>query len=571
MLSRLRSCHGQRQLQTLATRQISGFANWDFSWVRNEPVKSYAPGTADRAKLRVEVDKLYAAAAEEVPCVINGKDVLTGNMQTQVMPTDHSKVLCQYHLADNAVIQQAIDAALSDSAGEWRNWPFEDRAAVFLKAAELCAGKYREAMNAAIMLGVGKTPREADIDNSEISDFYRFGVRNASQIYSMQPPSLMASQGYWNRIEHRGLEGFVLAISPFNFCALGANLAGVPALMGNTVLWKPSSTAVHMGYLMMKIFKEAGLPDGVINFVPCAGSQLSSLALPHPQLAGVNFTGSTGTFHTIWQAIADNIDGYHAYPRLVGETGGKNFHFVHESADLDNVVNNAARGAFDYSGQKCSALSRMYVPSNLWDKGGLKDALVATTKSLKLGCSTDFSSFMCAVIDRRAFDKIKSYISKAQAASDCEVFGGGCDDSKGYFIEPTIIVTKNPEYETMCDEIFGPVLTVHVYDPSKYEETLRLCDKTSEYALTGAIFAEDRQAVRVADKILRNASGNFYVNDKCTGAAVGEQPFGGLRKSGTNVKSGTIFNCLAWTSPRTIKEGFAPLYSPLWPCNSDKP
>jgi len=561
----------QTRISSLSTRAISGFSNLDFSWIRNEPLKLYAPGSADRANLRKEVDKLYAADAEEVPCVVNGKEIFTGKLQTQVMPTEHSKAICKFHLADDAVIQQAIEASLSDGVREWTNWSFEDRAAVWLKAADLCAGKYRESLNAAIMLGTAKTPREADIDNSEISDFYRFGVKNAAQIYSMQPPAAMAAQNYWNRLEHRGLEGFVLAISPFNFCALGANLAGIPALMGNTVIWKPSSTAVHEGYFMMKIFKEAGLPDGVINFVPCGGAQLGSLALPHPQLAGVNFTGSTGTFHTIWKTIASSIDGYKAYPKLVGETGGKNFHFVHESADMESVVNHTIRGAFDYQGQKCSACSRMYAPSTAWNSG-LKDALVAGTKSLKMGCAKDFSNFMCAVIDKTSFDKIKDYIARAQASADCEVIvGGGCDDSKGYFIEPTIIVTRNPKYETICSELFGPVLTVYIYEPSQYEETLRLCDETSEYALTGSIFAQDRSAVVVADKFLRNAAGNYYVNDKCTGAQVGEQPFGGLRKSGTNVKSGTIFNNLAWTSPRTIKETFAPLESPLWPCNSELP
>jgi 1-pyrroline-5-carboxylate dehydrogenase len=535
-------------------------------------VKSYAPGTQDRANLRIEVDKLYASDAEEVPCVINGKEVFTGKLETQVMPSEHGKALCKYHLADSAVIQQAIDASISPGARDWGSWAFEDRAAVFLKAADLCAGKYREALNASIMIGTAKTPREADIDNSEISDFYRFGVRNASQIYNMQPASLCANQSYWNRVEHRGLEGFVLAISPFNFCALGANLCGIPALMGNSVVWKPSSTAVQEGYFMMKIFKEAGLPDGVINFVPCSGSQISQAALPHKYLAGVNFVGSTGTFHTICKAIAQNVDGYHAYPRLVGETGGKNFHFVHESAAFETVLNQTTRGAFDYQGQKCSAASRMYVPTTMWEQGGLKDAMIESAKSIKVGCSTDFSSYMSAVIDRKSFDKIKGFIDRAKASPDCEVLvGGGCDDSKGYFIEPTIIATKNPKYETMTQEVFGPVLTVNTYDANKYEETLSICDQTSEYALTGSIFAQDRRAVRVADEYLRNAAGNYYVNDKCTGAAVGEQPFGGLRKSGTNVKSGTIFNNLQWTSPRTTKENFVPLENHLWPCNSDKP
>lgn len=555
-----------------ARRSVSGFANWDFSWIRNEVPKSYAPGTADRAKLQQEIDKLYART-DEVPCIINGKDVFTGNTGTQVMPTEHSHPICTYHNADASTIQSAIDAAMSPAAREWASWPFEDRAAVFLKAADLCAGKYREELNAAIMLGTGKTPREADIDNSEISDFFRFGVKNASEIYDIQPPSLYRAQNYWNRVEHRALEGFVVAIAPFNFCALGANLSGIPALMGNTVLFKPSSTAVHESWIIMKIFKEAGMPDGVINFIPCSGRELGDTVLPHKHLGGVNFTGSTGTFHTIWKAVAENIDVYKSYPRLVGETGGKNFHFVHESADMESVINHTARGAFDYQGQKCSATSRMYIPTTSWEgSGGVKEKLVRTVEGLKVGCSSDLSSFMTAVIDKASFDNIKSYLDEAKASGDCEIItGGNCDDSKGYFIEPTIIETKNPKYATMCDELFGPVLTVHTYDPAKYEETLKICDATSEYALTGSIFAECRRAVRTADKLLQNAAGNFYVNDKCTGAAVGEQPFGGSRKSGTNDKTGTVLNNLKWTSARTIKETFDPLTSPLWPCNSDKP
>lgn len=550
--------------QRAARGMSSGFGNWDFSWVRNEKVKPYAPGSADRAALRKAIDAQYARV-DEVPCIIGGKEIFTGNVETLGMPTEHGKVICKYHIAGDKEIQMAIDSALSDSVKDWSNWPFEDRAAVFLKAADLCAGKYREELNATIMLSTGKTPRETDIDNTEISDFYRFGVRNASQIYGMQPASLVAAQNYWNRIEHRSLEGFVLAIAPFNFCALGANLAGIPALMGNSVLFKPSSTAVQESWLMMKILREAGLPDGVINFVPCRGKTMGEKVLPHPELAGVNFIGSSQTFNNIWKTVAMNIDSYKSYPRVCGETGGKNFHFVHESAEVENVVNQTARGSFDYQGQKCSATSRMYVPTNLWESG-LKEGMIETTKQLKMGCSTDFSNFLCAVIDKTAYDKISSYISRAKEARDAEVIvGGRCDDSVGYFIEPTIIVTSNPKYESMSEELFGPVLTICTYDAKDYEGALKMCDSTSKYALTGSIFARDRKAVRIADKLLKQASGNYYVNDKCTGAQVGEQPFGGARKSGTNDKSGTVFNNLRWTSPRTIKETFEPLKDPLWP------
>jgi 1-pyrroline-5-carboxylate dehydrogenase len=569
MLSKL-STTSARALAAPSARTVSGFANWDFSWIRNEVPKSYAPGTPDRAKLKEEIEKLYARK-DEVPCIIGGEDVFTGNTDTQVMPTEHGHAICDFHIADEATIERAIDASMSPAAREWAQWPFEDRAAVFLKAADLCAGKYREELNAAIMLGTGKTPREADIDNTEISDFFRFGVKNAAEIYDLQPPSLYRAQNYWNRIEHRALEGFVLAIAPFNFCALGANLAGIPALMGNTVVFKPSTTAVHESWIVMKIFKEAGLPDGVVNFIPCSGRALGAKALGHRDLGGVNFTGSTGTFHTIWRAVAENIDGYKSYPRIVGETGGKNFHFVHESADMQSVVNHTVRGAFDYQGQKCSATSRMYVPEGAWN-AGLRDDLVKATQQLKQGCASDLSSFLTAVIDRASFDNIKGYLDEAKASPDCEVLcGGGCDDAKGFFIEPTIIETSDPKYATMCDELFGPVLTVTTYKESEYEATLKTCDATSEYALTGSIFAQCRRAVRTAEKLLQNSAGNFYVNDKCTGAAVGEQPFGGSRKSGTNDKTGTILNNLKWTSARTIKETFEPLASPLWPCNSDLP
>ncbi len=552
-------------------RSVSGFANWDFSWVRNEKVKPYEPGSDDRKNLKKEVEALYASR-DEVPCIINGEEIYTGNVETQVMPTEHGHVLCDYHTADEAVVQKAIDAAMSPAAREWAKWPFEDRAAVFLKVADLCAGKYREKLNASIMLGTGKTPREADIDNTEISDFFRFAVKNAATIYSMQPPSLYLAQDYWNRMEHRPLDGFVFAVAPFNFCALGANLSGVPAILGNTVLFKPSLTAAHESWLLMKIYEEAGLPPGVINFIPCDGPEASKMVLPHRDLGGVAFTGSTGTFQKIWKGVAENIDTYKSYPRISGETGGKNFHFIHQSADVESAVNQTIRGAFDYQGQKCSATSRLYVPSDMWQNGGFRDQLVEGTKALKMGCSRDFESFLTAVIDRTSFDRIKTYLDSAKASSDCEILtGGNCDDSKGYFIEPTIIVTKDPHYETMCNELFGPVLTVHVYDDKKYEETLKMCSETSDYALTGSIFARDRTAIRTADHHLSTAAGNFYVNDKCTGAAVGEQPFGGGRKSGTNDKTGTVLNLLRWTNTRTIKETFSPLSDPHWPCNSPLP
>lgn len=524
---------------------------------------NYAPGSPERAALRKEVDILYNNPVE-VPCIINGEKVFTGDICSQVMPTEHAHVVANWHNGTADTVLAAIDAAMSPSAREWSNWSSEDRAAVFLKAADLVAGTYRAKLCAAIMLGTAKNPWQAEIDTAEISDFFRFGVMNMNEIYSQQPASLYKSQSYWNRMEWRPLEGFVLAISPFNFAALGANLAGAPALMGNTVVWKPSSTAVHEGYVMMEIFKEAGLPDGVINFVPSPGSTIASTAIPHPSFAGVNFTGSTGVFNTIWRDIGANLEKYRCYPRLVGETGGKNFHFVHESADIENVVNQTVRGAFEYQGQKCSATSRMYVPKNIWPE--IKKGLKETTETIKMGCAKDFSSFMCAVIDQNSFNDLKTYIDGAKNSDDCEILtGGNCDDSVGFYVEPTIIVTNNPKYTTMCDELFGPVLTIYVYEPNQFEETLKLCDDTSDYALTGAIFARDRQVAIKATQMLKNAAGNFYINDKCTGATVGEQPFGGSRQSGTNDKSGTVLNMLRWTSPLTVKETFAPLHSISYP------
>jgi len=552
--------------QSKCVRSFSSFGNWDFSWVQNEFPLHYAPGSPERAALRKAVDHLYNNP-EEVPAIINGKEVFSGDIVEQVMPTEHQHVVARWHNGTTEMVQAACDASVSPSAREWSTWSEEDRAAVFLKAAELVAGPYRAELSASVMLGTGKNPWQAEVDVAEISDFFRFAVMNMHEIYNQQPPSLYKAQSYWNRMEWRPLEGFVLAISPFNFAALGANLSGAPALMGNTIVWKPSSTAVHEGYLLMKIFKEAGLPDGVINFIPSPGSAIGKTAIPHPSFAGVNFTGSTGVFNHIWRDIGNNLENYRCYPRIVGETGGKNFHFIHESADVTNVVNQSIRGAFEYQGQKCSALSRMYVPRNLWSD--IKDGLVSVTNSIKMGCSTDFSSFMCAVIDSTSFNDLKAYIEGAKAADDCEIIvGGGCDDSVGYYVEPTIIVTTNPEYTTMCDELFGPVLTVYVYEPNDFEETLKICDANSDYALTGSIFASDRRAVKTAMKALRNAAGNFYVNDKCTGATVGEQPFGGSRQSGTNDKSGTNLNLLRWTTPLTIKETFSELSDIHYPHES---
>ena len=519
----------------------------------NEPVKGYAPGSPERASLKAKLSQM-AANRIDMPLVINGAQVRTGKLGRSVMPHRHAHVLGDFHQAGETEVRQAI-AAANAAQKDWANLPWEARAAVFLKAADLLAGPYRDTINAATMLGQSKTCHQAEIDSAcELVDFFRFNVAFYEQLLKEQPQS---APGTWNRLEHRPLEGFVFAVSPFNFTSIAANLPTAPALCGNTVIWKPASTAVYSAHFLMQLFKQAGLPDGVINLVPGSGATVGNPVLASKDLAGIHFTGSTRVFHEMWRTVGNNIDKYRSYPRLVGETGGKDFIIAHPSADPVALVTAITRGAFEYQGQKCSAASRVYVPSNLWPQ--VKDRLAAQVESIKMGDVADFSNFMGAVIDASSFKTQKAAIDEAKAASDASILvGGQCDDSEGYFVRPTVIVTTNPGYRTLCDELFGPVLTLHVYAESRWLETLDIVDRTSPYALTGAIFAQDRYAIQQGVERLRNAAGNFYINDKPTGAVVGQQPFGGARASGTNDKAGSILNLLRWISPRTIKETFAP-------------
>ncbi|MFO1473988.1 MAG: L-glutamate gamma-semialdehyde dehydrogenase [Lysobacterales bacterium] len=519
----------------------------------NEPVKSYLPGSPERASLQARLAEL-AATRTEMPLVIDGKDVRTGKLGQAVMPHRHAHVLGDFHQGGATEARAAIDAALR-AQPDWAALPWEARASVFLKAADLLAGPYRDVLNAATMLGQSKTCHQAEIDSAcELIDFFRFNVAFYEQVLREQPQS---GPGMWNRLEHRPLEGFVFAVSPFNFTSIAGNLPTAPALCGNTVVWKPASTAVYSAHFLMQLFREAGLPDGVINLVSGSGADVGDPALADPHLAGIHFTGSTRVFHQMWRTVGNNIDKYRGYPRLVGETGGKDFVIAHPSADPVALATALVRGAFEYQGQKCSAASRAYIPSNLWPT--VRDALAAQVEGIRMGDVADFSNFMGAVIDGASFNTQKAAIEEAKAASDAEILAGGkVDDSEGWFVRPTVIVTSNPSYRTLREELFGPVLTVHVYDESKWLETLALVDSTSPYALTGAVFAQDRYAVEQGLQRLRNAAGNFYVNDKPTGAVVGQQPFGGARASGTNDKAGSILNLLRWISPRSIKETFVP-------------
>ncbi len=519
----------------------------------NEPVLSYAPGTPERATVKQALKDL-ASQVLDLPLVIGGKEVRTGKTRDAVSPHRHRHVLAKIHQAGAAEIDAAVKAALAGWR-EWATWSIDDRVAVFLRAADLLATKYRAKVNAATMLGQSKTVHQAEIDAAcEMVDFLRFNVHYAARIYEEQPLSVA---GQWNRMDHRPLEGFVYAISPFNFTSIGGNLPSSPAIMGNVAVWKPAATAVYSNYVLMQVFLEAGLPPGVINFVSGASAEISARLLGDRHLAGIHFTGSTNVFQSLWQQVGQNLAQYAGYPRLVGETGGKDFIVVHPSADADAVATAIVRGAFEYQGQKCSAASRAYVPASLWP--GVKDRAVAMLKQVQMGDPADFRNFVAAVIDRPAFDKIKAYIDEARGAPGVTLLaGGGCDASEGYFIEPTLLQVEDPKYRTMCEEIFGPVMTVYVYPDARWAETLTLVDETSPYALTGAVFANDRQAVAEASTALRFAAGNFYVNDKPTGAVVGQQPFGGARASGTNDKAGSVLNLLRWVSPRSIKETFVP-------------
>ena len=519
----------------------------------NEPVLSYAPGTPERVELKRKLTEMESAEIE-IPLIIGGKEVKTGKTVEITEPHNHKIVLGLYHKAGEKEVNMAIEAAL-EARKTWANMPWEQRASIFLKMADLLAGPWRATLNAATMLGQSKTAYQSEIDAvAELCDFWRFNAYFMTQLMSDQPYS---PRGMWNRLEYRPLEGFVFAVTPFNFTSIAGNLPTAPAIVGNVALWKPASSAVYSAYYLMKLFKEAGLPDGVINFIPGSGGQVGNPVMASPYMAGIHFTGSTAVFQDMWKTVGNNISKMKYYPRIVGETGGKDFIFVHNSTKAVPLVTAAIRGAFEYQGQKCSAASRMYIPKSLWPE--FKKLYVAEVAKIKMGDVKDFRNFMTAVIDRGAYESITAYIKEAQNSKDAEIITGGeFTDTKGYFIQPTTIVTTNPKFKTMEEEIFGPVLTIYVYDDEKFDEALELCDTTSPYALTGAIWAQDRYAlIKMSDK-LRNAAGNFYINDKPTAAVVGQQPFGGGRASGTNDKAGSAMNLLRWMTVRTIKETLVP-------------
>jgi 1-pyrroline-5-carboxylate dehydrogenase len=520
----------------------------------NEPVKSYAPGSPERESLLNTYNSLYNQAPIDIPMYIGNQEVRTNDKRTLTPPHDHKKVLGHFSYGTKDHVSQAIDSALK-AKKDWANLPWEDRASIFLKAADLLAGPFRDKMNAASMLAQSKNVFQAEIDAAcEMIDFFRFNVQYMTQIYKEQPESL---PGLWNRLQYRPLEGFIFAITPFNFTSIAANLCAAPAMMGNVVVWKPAYSQVYSAQVIMELFQAAGLPDGVINMITVDGPAAGEVVFNHPDFAGLHFTGSTGVFRHLWKEIGMNIDKYKTYPRIVGETGGKDFIMMHKSADPKEVATAMARGAFEFQGQKCSAASRAYIPACCAKE--VREELVKQVSSFKMGSTADPSNFVNAVIDEKAFDKIAGYIEYIKEQSDAEILvGGNYDKSVGYFIEPTVVFTSNPKFRTMCEEIFGPVLTVYTYDENKYEETLELLDSTSEYALTGCVMAKDRYAINTAVKLLENSAGNFYINDKPTGAVVGQQPFGGARASGTNDKAGAAMNLLRWVSARTIKETFVP-------------
>ena len=532
---------------------------------QNEPVLSYAPGSQERETLKATIKKMRGEVMD-IPMYIGGKEIRSGKKVSMAPPHDHQHTIAHFHAGDKGHVQLAIDAAMNAKAA-WAGFSFEQRASIFLKAAELLSGPYRSVINAATMLGQSKNVYQAEIDAAcETIDFLRFNVQYMREIYAQQPVS---SKGVYNRMEYRPLEGFVFALTPFNFTAISSNLPTSAAMMGNTVVWKPANTQIYAANILMKVFMEAGLPPGVINLVYVSGPDAGAAIFDHPDFGGIHFTGSTSVFQDIWKTIGNNIQKYKSYPRIVGETGGKDFIVAHPSAEVKSLVAALTRGAFEYQGQKCSAASRAYIPSSLWST--VKDGLVADLKTIKVGPTEDFSCFVNAVIDEKSFDKLAEYIDNAKQSADVEIISGGTyDKSKGYFIQPTIIVAKDPYYVTMCEELFGPVLTIYVYDDAKFVETLDIVDKTSIYALTGSIFSQDRYAIDVAMKKLVHAAGNFYVNDKCTGAVVGQQPFGGSRGSGTNDKSGSMLNLLRWVSVRTIKETLVPPTDYRYPFLTDE-
>ncbi|MBU4495680.1 MAG: L-glutamate gamma-semialdehyde dehydrogenase [Acidobacteria bacterium] len=530
-----------------------------------EPILGYAPGSPEKVSLKKQLKKMMSEEIE-IPLIIGGKEVRTGNLADCRCPHDHNHLLARYHKAGPDEIKMAVDAAME----AWKTWSemnWMSRAAIFLRAAELLAGKYRDVLNGATMLGQSKTPHQAEIDSAcELIDFYRFNPFFMNQIYMEQPDS---GPEVWNFLEYRALEGFIFAVTPFNFTSIAGNLPTSPTLMGNVCLWKPASSAVYSAYFLTQLWKEAGLPDGVINFVPGPGRYVGDPVIQQPEFGGVHFTGSTGVFNAMWKTIGENMSKYGRYPRIVGETGGKDFAFVHASADVKATVTAILRGAFEYQGQKCSAASRAYIPDSIWPK--IKEMFIDELKTLKMGDINDFTNFMGAVIDKAAFSTITEYIDYAKSSPEAEIlFGGGYDDSKGYFIEPTVVLTTNPRFRLMEEEIFGPVLTIYVYPENKFAETMKLCNETSPYALTGGIMATDREAIIQAQKALRHASGNFYINDKITGAVVSQQPFGGARASGTNDKAGSYLNLIRWASVRTTKENFNPPTDYRYPYMGEK-
>ncbi|MBQ4376492.1 MAG: L-glutamate gamma-semialdehyde dehydrogenase, partial [Bacteroidales bacterium] len=526
----------------------------------NEPVLGYAPGSPERKKIREALDELYNTVTE-IPIIIGGKEIRTGNMGTVVMPTENKHVLANYHKVGEKEVQMAIEAAM-EARKQWAETPWIERASICQKIATLIAGKYRYLINAATMLGQGKTTMQAEIDSAcELVDFLRYNAHYMSQIYADQPCS---DKGTLNYVTYRPLEGFILAVTPFNFTSIASNLEMSPVLMGNVTLWKPSTTALLSNYILMKIYKEAGLPDGVVNFLPGSGALIGKVVFASPDFGGVHFTGGTNTFNGFWKSIGENINNYKTYPKIVGETGGKDFIFVHNSANVRQVATAIVRGAFEYQGQKCSAASRAYVPASMWPE--VKKLVGEMISTIKVGDVRDFSAFVNAVIDEASFDNCMNYIEHAKQSPDAEiVFGGTGDKSVGYFVQPTVILAKKPDYKSMCEEIFGPIITIYVYDDDKYAETLQLCNSTSPYALTGAIFSTCRKALHEAYDVLKYAAGNIYFNDKPTGAVVGQQPFGGARASGTNDKAGSYLNLIRWTSPQAVKETFDPAYDYKYP------
>ncbi len=526
----------------------------------NEPVLGYAPGSAERTALKDALARMRDEAIE-IPCIVGGEEVRSGDLVDVVAPHDHRRVLARTHQASPETIARAVSTAI-EAQRAWAATRFEDRAAVLLKAADLLAGPWRPVVNAATMLGQSKTAHQAEIDSAcELIDFWRFNAHFAERLYREQP---MSSPGVWNRLDHRPLEGFVYAITPFNFTAIGGNLPTAPVLMGNAAIWKPAATATLSNYHVFRVLEAAGLPPGVINFLPGHSAAISARLLADRHLSGIHFTGSTAVFHSLWKGVADNLHTYAGYPRLVGETGGKDFVVAHASADPQALAVALLRGAFEYQGQKCSAASRAYIPDNLWPE--VRDRLAAMIAEVRMGDVSDFRNFMGAVIDRKSFTKLKGYLDSARQDPALEVVaGGGADDRTGWFVEPTLVRSSDPAHTLMCEELFGPVLTAFVYPAAQWEETLHLVDRTSPYALTGAVFARDRAALATADRALRQAAGNYYVNDKPTGAVVGQQPFGGARASGTNDKAGSILNLMRWVSPRTVKETFVPPHEWRYP------